>query len=453
MKRLKILSLALVLLFGSALAMATTNWAISGNSEVKVFGYNVYRFQGSGYYVIFYPLPNGTVKLLKTGKVGMLPVLVKIPRKPWLKEYSKHPTALKALPVPLLIFVNDKGIGFATLRGSKVTLKPFQIPTKPKTTGSSSKTCPSDYIPLGTEYCIPKNPTANWVNIIASKTITEPLPFLGLEINNRVLRDVVFTMWLFLGESTYSYWTVGIELGGIEVCSAKVGENFQGKPLNVEYSTPGTINPNNSTWSRYLNLYVEYEVVVFGVLAYDRYTGKFTRIPITATYPLEILSTGRYTVYETENGPKLVEGNSNGLFSPSITTRPRYYRVPSNTNTEREYVTAGGRKTLVDKRSISYWELSSSSGISIPIGPLAVSSLEEAGVLSEYPSVLKELDIVSLTFGFHTSSGEVSGFHYFLSAIPQRDCSVLLYNVTLRTRDYRHVGVPMLLVTVTDRKS
>ncbi len=63
------------------------------------------------------------------------------------------------------------------------------------------------------------------------------------------------------------------------------------------------------------------------------------------------------------------------------------------------------------------------------------------------------MDIISITLGFHTASDEVSSFHYFLSAIPQRDCSVLFYNITLKTQDYQHVGIPMLLVTVTDGNS
>jgi len=452
-KKLKILSLVLVLLFfGSTLAIATTNWTTSENYEMEVFGYNVYKFQGSGHYAIFYPLPNGTVRLLKMGKVGALPVFVKIPRGAWLKEYSKNPMVLKALPTPVVVFVNDKGIGVESLHGSRITLKPFQIPTRPEPL--SIKPCPGGYVPVGSRYCVPKDPTSNWVDVIASKTVTEPISFLSLEIDNKVLGDVVFTMWLFLSESTYSYWTVGIDLGGIEVRSAKVGENFEGKSLDIEYSTPGTITPNNPTWSRYLNLYVKYQVVVFGVLAYDRYTGKFTKIPITATYPLEILSTGKYTIHETQNGPTYVEGNPNGLFSPQITSQPQYYRIPTQVDLERKYVSAeGGRRTLVDKRSVSYSELSSSSSISIPIGPLAVNELESIGVLSKYPGVLRELEIVSLTLGFHKMSGEISGFHYFLSAIPQRDCSVLSYKITLRTQDYQHVGVPMLLVTVTDGNS
>ncbi|WP_297066379.1 hypothetical protein [Thermococcus sp.] len=84
------------------MSMIATNWATSENSKMEVFGYNVYKFQGSGHYAIFYPLPDGTVKLLKTGKVGTLPVFLKVPREAWLKEYSKNPTALKALPTPLL---------------------------------------------------------------------------------------------------------------------------------------------------------------------------------------------------------------------------------------------------------------------------------------------------------------------------------------------------------------
>ncbi|WP_297073021.1 hypothetical protein [Thermococcus sp.] len=62
---------------------------------------------------------------------------------------------------------------------------------------------------------------------------------------------------------------------------------------------------------------------MFGVLAYDRYTGKFTNIPITATYPLEILSTGKYTIHETQNGPTYVEGNGYHFHNFGISHRLR----------------------------------------------------------------------------------------------------------------------------------
>ncbi len=453
MSKLKKISLVIVLVvFSSALVLATNGWVLDGNTPVKLFGYNVYKFQGSGHYAIFYPLSNGSVKLLKAGKTGILPVLVKIPRESWLKEYSKHPTALKALPAPLVIFVNDKGIGFATLRGSKVTLKPLQIPNKPKTTGP--KTCPSGYVPFGTEYCIPQNPTTNWIDIIASKTVIEPISFLGLEIDNQVLKNVYFDMCLFLSEGTYSYWTIGIDVGGVTVESVKLGEHFEGKVLSIKYYTPSSVSPNISTWLRYVNLFVKYEVVVFGVLSYDRYTGKFTRIPVTTTYPLEILSTGRYTIYETQNGTRCVEGNYSQLFAPKITSEPNYYKIPSSADITRKYINSGnGRRTIIEKVINSNWEFSSSSSISIPIGPAAVETLEEAGILSEYPLVSDELNALSLTLGFHEYSSEYSTLHYAINALPVRDCSVLFYNTTVRTQDYQHVGVPMLFITVTDGKS
>ncbi len=444
----RVAGLLFVLLLLGGLVVAVASWILDDDNTIRVFGYNVYRFGGSGHYAIFYPLPNGTVKLLKTGRAGILPVLVKIPRESWLKEYSKHPAALKALPTPLVIFVNDKGIGVESLHGSKITLKPFQIPI-----GPNDKPCPGGYVPIGSRYCIPKNPTANWINIIASKTITEPLSFLGLEIDNQVLKNVSFTIQLTLGESTYSYWTVGIDVAGFSVRTAKLGENFQGKAFGMEYTTAGFVNPDGLTWSRFVNLYVEYEVVVFGVLAYDRYTGKFTRIPVTATYPLEILSTGRYTVYETENGPKFVEGNESWIFAPTITTQPNYYEIPSSASITSKYIHANGSRLIFNKWSVAYWGLSSYSSLSIPLGSLAFSALDETGVLSKYPSVLKELDILSLTISFSQHSNEISGFTYSLKAVPQRDCSVLFYNTPVRTEDYGYVGVPMLFVTVTDGKS
>ncbi len=54
MSKLKIISLVIVLVvFGSVLALATNGWVLDGKAPVKLFGYNVYKFQGSGHYVIF----------------------------------------------------------------------------------------------------------------------------------------------------------------------------------------------------------------------------------------------------------------------------------------------------------------------------------------------------------------------------------------------------------------
>ncbi|NJE49585.1 hypothetical protein [Thermococcus sp. 9N3] len=446
------LLLFLLLLTGSVTSIVVaTAWLPDENTTIEILGYNLYKFEGSGHYAVFYPLPNGSVKLLKTGKVGLLPTLIKIPREEWLRAFSaENNNVLRTQPVPLMIFVNDKGLGFATLRGSKVVLQPLEVPNKP--TVMTAKPCPKGYVPEGPRYCVPNDIPTNWVEVLESKTITEPISFIGIRVENNVLKELDFETWLFLNRATYSYWTVGLNVGPVTVYTKKLGEHFEGKGIDIGYRTPDDVRPEGSIWSRYVNLYVKYQVVVFGVLAYDRYTGKFTKLPVMATYPLEILSEGRYTVEETSNGPKFVE-RTKGLWSPFISSDPYYYHVPDSSQVQRIWLFSGRRKTIVYMRGHSSWRFTSESSLSVPIGPRIARALQETGLISRYPNLAKVLNSISLTFGFHYYSGEQSGFLYSIKGIPKRDCYALVYMMKVNTTDYRHVDVPMLLVTVTDGKS
>ncbi|MDK2915055.1 MAG: hypothetical protein PWQ79_1970, partial [Thermococcaceae archaeon] len=275
--------------------VAATIWGLSEEEPLQIFGYDVYKFEGSGHYAIFYPMPNGTIKLLKTGKVGMFPTFVKVPRDAWIKEYANKGDTLKATPTPIVIFVNERGLGIASLKGSRVKLKELEIPETSEVAATSTNPCPKDYIPEGYRYCIPKDPTSNWIKIIASKVVIDEISFLGLRIDNHVLKDINFDMRLFLSEATYSHWTAGIDVGPVTLITTKFGESFRGKGLKLYYTTPCEVNPQSSLWSRYVNLDVKYVVAVYGVLAYDRSTGEYTEMPLVLTYPLEILTTGSYT--------------------------------------------------------------------------------------------------------------------------------------------------------------
>ncbi|GAB6136538.1 hypothetical protein [Thermococcus prieurii] len=446
------LLLFLLLLTGSVTSIVVaTAWLPDENTTIEILGYNLYKFEGSGHYAVFYPLPNGSAKLLKTGKVGLLPTLIKIPREEWLRAFSaENNNVLRTQPVPLVIFVNDKGLGFATLRGSKIILKPIEVPNNPSV--MTTKACPKGYVPEGPRYCVPNDVTTNWVEVLESKTITEPISFIGIRVENNVLRKLEFEMWLFLHRSTYAYWTVGLNVGPITVYTKKLGEHFEGKGIDIGYRTPGNIHPEDSVWSRYVNLYVKYQVVVFGVLAYDRYTGKFTKLPVMATYPLEIISEGRYTIEETSNGPKFVEGTK-GLWSPFISSEPHYYRVPDSSQVQRIWLSSSGEQTIVYMRGHSSDNFTSESSLSVPIGPGIVKALQETGLISKYPNLIKVLNSISLTFGFHYYSGEQSGFLYSIKGTPEHDCYALVYIMKVNTSNYRHVDVPILLVTVTNGKS
>lgn len=361
------------------------------------------------------------------------------------------------MPTPIVIFVNDKGLGIASLKGSKVKLKELEIPEISKITTASAHSCPKDYIPEGYRYCIPKNPERNWIRVITSKTVTEKISFLGLRIDNHVLKDIDFDMRLFLSEATYSHWTAGIDVGPVTLTTTKFGESFKGKGLKLEYTTPREVNPQSSMWSRYVNLDVKYVVTVYGVLAYDRYTGKYTEMPLILTYPLEILTTGSYKIYETPDGSqKYVESKPGSTFyTPSITREPHYLEIPGSADSERILINQGdGRGLIIDEWLNESWHLSSESSFSIPIGPAAVKALEKEGVLKKYPQVRRILNSISLTIGFHKTANQRSMLIYRLQATPREDCYALRYYQKLDVaEDYNKVKVPMFLVTVTNGKS
>ncbi|WP_054840271.1 hypothetical protein [Thermococcus sp. JCM 11816] len=139
--------------------VAAATWGLSeGEPPLRIFGYDVYKFEGSGHYAIFYPMPDGSIKLLKTGKIGIFPTFVKVPRNAWIKEYATTGNTLKAMPTPIVIFVNDKGLGIASLKGSRVKLKELEIPEISKITTASAHSCPKDYIPRRIPLLHPKKP-------------------------------------------------------------------------------------------------------------------------------------------------------------------------------------------------------------------------------------------------------------------------------------------------------
>ncbi|MDI3476170.1 MAG: hypothetical protein PWQ95_1898 [Thermococcaceae archaeon] len=398
--------------------VAATIWGLSEEEPLQIFGYDVYKFEGSGHYAIFYPMPNGTIKLLKTGKVGMFPTFVKVPRDAWIKEYANKGDTLKATPTPIVIFVNERGLGIASLKGSRVKLKELEIPETSEVAATSTNPCPKDYIPEGYRYCIPKDPTSNWIKIIASKVVIDEISFLGLRIDNHVLKDINFDMRLFLSEATYSHWTAGIDVGPVTLITTKFGESFRGKGLT---------------------------------------TGEYTEMPLVLTYPLEILTTGSYTIYETpDGGQKYFESNPGSTFYvPSITREPHYLEIPSSADSERIWINQGdGRRFIIDEWLTESWHLSSESSFSIPIGPAAVKALEKAEVLKKYPQVRRILNSISLTIGFHKTANQMSMLIYSLQATPREDCYALRYYQKLDVaEDYNKVKVPIFMVTVTNGKS
>ncbi|ASJ10488.1 hypothetical protein A3L12_03825 [Thermococcus sp. P6] len=113
-----VLTLALI---GGAVLGALNYVADNDEEVVKIFGYNVYKIHGSGNYTIYYPLPNGSVKVLKRGKVGFFPVFVKVPEEEWEKVAGGD--GLFAAPTPMMLYVTEDGrFGITSLSASRVEL-------------------------------------------------------------------------------------------------------------------------------------------------------------------------------------------------------------------------------------------------------------------------------------------------------------------------------------------
>ncbi|MDI3476164.1 MAG: hypothetical protein PWQ95_1892 [Thermococcaceae archaeon] len=180
-------------------------------------------------------------------------------------------------------------------------------------------------------------------------------------------------------------------------------------------------------------------------------------MPLVLTYPLEILTTGSYTIYETpDGGRKYVEFNPGSTFYvPSITEEPRYLTIPESANLNATWMgREDGRRLIVDKWLTNGRQFLRESSFSVPIGPGAAQALEREGVLAEYPRVLEVLNSMSLTLGFHSPSAQSSDLIYTLRGTPMEDFCVIWYHQGLNVFEgYKKVKVPMFLVTVTDGKS
>jgi len=80
----KPLLIVLILLGGTA-AGALSYTAGNEDSVTRILDYDVYKIEGSGDYIIYHPLPNGSIKVLKKGEAGRLfPTFVKVPRQEWI---------------------------------------------------------------------------------------------------------------------------------------------------------------------------------------------------------------------------------------------------------------------------------------------------------------------------------------------------------------------------------
>ncbi|AEH25573.1 hypothetical protein [Pyrococcus yayanosii] len=440
----------LLILFGGTIVGALNYMVNNEDSVSRIFGYDVYKIEGSGNYVIYYPLPNGSVKVLKIGKAGgFFPVFVKVPRQEWIKEFSTTEKALYAPPTPLILYITKDGrLGVKSVTSSRIRLEGEFLDLKGSYNVQATGSCPNGYMDFGGRYCLASNWDFYFESRAKAKTFDEWVSVMGLKIENRVAEEIDFDWDLLLSRSTYSYWTIGIDVGPFTVLSVSKGHNFEGWALDVSYQSLGPLTVNSNTWERYLNIRVEYIVVHAKVPAYDKLTKKYVDIEIVQTYPIKIHSTGKYTIWESPTrGIYFTESRGNN--PPRITTIPNIWSISKEAEWRRKWISAGSWKSAVYVRQSQSDVFSSSSSLSIPIGYAAGKYL--TGVS---PRLGKLASTLSLTFGFHKCMNAASMAEYSVDIKPRKGCYAMYSVLSVRVgTSGSKVSVPLVFGVITDGKS
>ncbi|ASJ10480.1 hypothetical protein A3L12_03785 [Thermococcus sp. P6] len=457
-----LLVLLTLILIGGTMVGALNYTTNNNETVVKIFGYNAYRIHGSGRYVIYYPLPNGSVKILKRGKAGFFPTFVKVPEEEWVKALSTGEKALYAPPTPLILYVTEDGkLGVKSLSTSRVELdgenaldlKGGIQTTELKTVSGkeagvqTSHSCPNQWIDLGGRYCLNPQWDLQFDSTAKAKTFNEWISVAGLKVENNAAEEVDFDWILYLTRSTYSYWTVGIGVGPFTVLSVSKGKQFDGWTLYVDYQSFPYLTVNSDNWGRYLNIKVEYIVAHAKVSAYDKLRGDYVDIDVAKVYPMKIHSTGKYRIRESPTkGTYFTEADGDN--APRITTTPSMWRIPNDADWKRKWLNAGSWETVVDIYQTQGSSFSSSTSLSIPIGYAGGKYLASLS-----PTLSRVANTLSLTVGFHTYTGAFSYAKYSVYVKPKKDCygmySVFGVNWELTGPE---VSVPMVFSVVTDGK-
>ncbi|WP_246454746.1 hypothetical protein [Thermococcus camini] len=449
MVRKKPLLVALLLILLGGTTVGALNYTAGNEDSVtRILGYDVYKIEGSGNYIIYYPLPNGSVKVLKKGKAGsFFPTFVKVPRHEWIKELSTDEKALYAPPTPLILYITKDGkLGVKSITSSRIKLESEKtLNLKGDYQVQAKGSCPRGWIDFGGRYCLNPQWDLYFDSRAKAKTFDEWVSVMGLKIENWATEKVDFDWHLVLSKSTYSYWTVGIDVGPFTVLSVSKGHHFEGWALDVYYKTNGPVPIYSRTWERYLSIRVEYIVAHAKVPAYDKLTKRYVDIGIVQTYPIKIHSTGDYNIKELGEGWRFEK--SAGQNPPKITKTPNIWSISREAEWKRKWIgNTGNWEEAVFIKQLQANSLSSKSSLSIPIGYAAGNYL--TGIS---PTLGKLASALSLTFGFHKYMNAVSIAVYDVDIKPRKNCysmySVLGVNVgTERIK----VNVPVVFSIITD---
>nr|CCE70772.1 TPA: hypothetical protein PAB0875 [Pyrococcus abyssi GE5] len=424
--RLLIIVLSLIILSWGIISVLNCIVIMSENSITRILSYDVYRIEGSGDYIIYYPLPNGSIKVLKKGKANsFFPVFVKVPREEWTRIPGK---ALYAPPTPLILYVTRDGkLGVKSITSSRIKfddgldLKGNQIQIK--------SACPKGWIDFGGRYCL--SPKWSLQFNAEAKVLDEWVSIMGMKIENKTIERMDFDWDLVLSRSAYSYWMIGIDVGPFTIPFVS-RKHLEGWVLSISYEPIGPLSINN-TWERYLSVRVEYLVIHSRVPAYDKLVGKRIWIEITQTYPIKIHSTGDYTIWESPaRGIYFTE--SKGDNPPRITTTPNIWSISKEVKWKRKLINSTGHwvgAILVKKHPANSFSLGSSLSIPIDYGG--------------FPSSL------SLTAEFRKYMNAVSIILYSVDVKPRKSCYAMYSVLDVKVGESEpRVAVPLVFSVITD---
>jgi len=194
------------------------------------------------------------------------------------RQLSTGEEALYAPPTPLILYVTrDGNLGIKSLTSSRVELDGkgiLNLKGEVEVTGS----CPRGWIDFGGRYCLNPQWDLYFESGAKSKTFNEWVSVMGLKIENRVAEEMNFDWVLVLSRSTYSYWTIGIDVGPFTVLSVSRRHHFEGRALDIGYEPLGPLTVNSDAWERYLNKGI---VAHAKVPAYDKLTGEYVNMRCT----------------------------------------------------------------------------------------------------------------------------------------------------------------------------
>jgi len=436
----KLLSLMLILMVGTALGQAASDY-------LSIERVNV---QGNARVFIFQPRPEGGVKLLKQGAImGILSLQTET--KNW--EGALKGEGLKATPTPIAIyFTKDGKIGIKSIvrdrplqlegmisieKVFKPSQKPqLEIPILPRIRNKiksllTSNSCPNGYEELNSRYCI----IENWEYLkdsyyADSKTFTEYVPFIGMKVRTESYKriDKMGASWgIQLTSNTRAMWTFNLD--GMTMID--FGSSYGGSTLRASYAPSPSISTDNGYLDRYINLPLKYIIATYNIPVYDKRNQQYGTIPIASVYPIQVMLSGNYNLDENDVNSGLLLTDylvSSHFPTKETTTEEKVVRTESN----------GACDNIV-------FDFQGSFGYDFYSTPLGGSGF--SWIWSKIPVV----GALSITFGYSEGSESVIAYGIrIMQGAPSQYYYVTVIKRNINLVDFNNVEVGMYFTTVDD---